>query len=139
MLVRARNHLVRWTHMTEHPKSHRVLVVDDEHAIANALKLKLEGDGTEVVMAGNGTKALEQLGSDTFDLVLLDLMMPGTDGFEVLESMHKKNIKTPVIVMSNLGQSEDIARAKKLGAKDYLIKSDTSLSDIAKKVRARMD
>lgn len=116
-----------------------MLVVDDEHAIANALKLKLEGGGIEVVIANNGTKALEQLGSDTFDLVLLDLMMPGTDGFEVLEAIRKKDIKAPVIVMSNLGQSEDVTRAKKMGAKDYLIKSDTSLSDIAKKVRARLD
>ena len=122
--------------MTEHPKPNRVLVVDDEHAIAKALKLKLEGDGTEVVVANDGTKALEQMGSGKFDLVLLDLMMPGADGFEVLEALKKKGTKVSVIVMSNLGQSEDIARAKKLGAKDYLVKSDTSLSEIAKKVKA---
>lgn len=124
--------------MTEHSKEHRVLVVDDEHAIANALKLKLEGSGALVTIAGNGTKALEKLGAEKFDLILLDLMMPGTDGFEVLEGMKQEGIKVPVIVMSNLGQEEDIERAKKLGAKDYLVKSDTSLSDIAQKVSAKL-
>lgn len=124
--------------MNEHRSVRRVLVVDDEKAIANALKLKLEGSGLDVVTASDGAEALKVLGEEKFSLMLLDLMMPGTDGFEVLESLKKKGVNVPVIVMSNLGQGEDIERAKKLGAKDYLVKADTSLSTIAEKVRSKL-
>lgn len=123
--------------MTEAKKG-RVLVAEDEQAMANALKLKLEGEGFEVVTVNNGKKALDELADGSYDVILLDLMMPEVDGFTVLEKMKNHGTKETVIVMSNLGQAEDIDKAKSLGAKDYLVKADTSLSEIVKKVKAKL-
>lgn len=120
--------------MTKEKKTHHLLVADDEQAMANVLKLKLEASGNKVTVAHDGQATLDLLDKDKFDLVLLDLMMPNTDGFAVLEAIKEKDIKVPVIVMSNLGQEEDIKRAKTLGAEDYLIKVDMSVSQIVQKV-----
>ncbi|MBT6954828.1 MAG: response regulator, partial [Candidatus Jacksonbacteria bacterium] len=93
-------------------------------------------EGFEVSTASNGVEALEVLEKETFNLVLLDLVMPKKDGFEVLTELKEKKNTTPVIVSSNLGQEEDFKKAEELGAVDYLIKSDSTLSQIIEKVKA---
>jgi len=113
----------------------RILIVDDEKPLAMALELKLTHEGFITKTVFNGVEAVKILKSDYFDLVLLDLVMPQEDGFKVLETIQNLKIKTPVIVSSNLSQEEDINRAKALGAVDYFIKSDTTLAEIAKKVK----
>ncbi len=112
------------------PKTKRVLVVEDERPIANALVLKLTNSGFEADAANDGAEALEMIGKGSYDVILLDLMMPKMDGFEMLEAMKKKKINIPVIVSTNLSQESDSERAKKLGARDYFVKSDTQIKDV---------
>lgn len=115
----------------------KILVVEDDKFLTNAYKVKLAKAGFELYLASNGDEALAQIASCRPDVVLLDLIMPLRDGFSVLEMM-KKNVtmsKIPVIIASNLGQKSDIDRGLKLGAVDYIVKSDTSMDAIVQKVR----
>lgn len=113
----------------------KILVVEDEKPMAKALTLKLNHAGFEAKAAFNGEEALEELEKDQYDLMLLDLIMPRMDGFSVLEKLKEKGTKTKIVVTSNLGQEEDFNRAKELGASDYFVKSDTSLSEIVEFVK----
>ena len=112
----------------------KVLIAEDEKAIAGALENKLKSSGFEVSVAGNGEEALNLLKENQFELLLLDLMMPKVDGYAVLESMQKEGNKTPVIVLSNLGQEEEIQKAKSFGAKDYFVKSNTPIAEIVEHI-----
>lgn len=118
------------------PMSKKILLVEDDGPIASALKLKLENSSFEVDLVTDGKEALEHITENDYDLVLLDLIMPNMDGFETLEEAKKQKIKVPFIVLSNLGQDEDIKKAKELGAKDYFIKSDIDLSQVIEKINA---
>lgn len=113
----------------------KILIAEDEKPLAHAMEMKLKSAGYDVVVAANGQAAKEQLSAGGFNLVLLDLVMPVSDGFSVLGEMQKNGDKTPVLVMSNLSQDEDEKRATQLGAKGFLIKSNNSLSEIVKKVQ----
>ena len=117
-------------------ESGTILIAEDERPLARALELKLKGAGFAVTVANDGQAAIDLLEKESYDLLLLDLIMPRVDGFGVLEwmSSHKKKVK--VLVLSNLGQQEEIVRAKNLGAIDYFIKADTPLAEIVEKVRA---
>lgn len=115
-------------------KSKKVLVVEDEKPMARALELKLTHAGFEVHTSNNGEEGLALILKDTFDIVLLDLMMPKMDGFSVLEELKKNGVKTPVIILSNLSQQEDENRAKTLGAKGFFIKSNTPIANIVDEV-----
>ena len=112
----------------------KILIVEDEQAMAKALELKLDHAGFETEVVQNGEEALDLLGAESFDAIILDLIMPKMDGFDFLQQIKEKGITTPVIVASNLGQEEDIERAKALGAKDYFIKSNVSINEIVVKV-----
>lgn len=113
----------------------KILVAEDEKAISKALILKLNHAGFDATPAYDGEEAVAALTKGKYDLVLLDLMMPKMDGFSVLAAMQTQDIKVPVIVTSNLGQEEDIKKAKDLGAKDYFVKSDTALAEIVDKIK----
>lgn len=114
----------------------KILVVEDEQSMANALKLKLTNEGFDVEVANNGEEALKKIETGSFALVLLDLVMPKVDGFKVLETVKDMDIEPPtIIVSSNLSQTEEFQRAKELGAEDYYVKSNTSLSKILDLVR----
>lgn len=112
-----------------------ILIVEDEKPLSHALEMKLKGQGYETVVCTNGADALNEMKKKSFSLVLLDLIMPVMDGFAVLEEMQKQKIKTPVIVLSNLGQDEDRAKAKQLGAMDYFVKSNTPIAEILSRVK----
>ncbi len=105
-------------------KQKKILVVEDEKALARALGLKLESAGFEVKSAFNGQEAVEILKKETFDAMVLDLVMPQMDGFVVLRKLKDDGIKLPIIAASNLAQKEDIERAKALGVEHYYIKSN---------------
>lgn len=119
-------------------KAKKVLVVEDERPMAKALNLKLSRSGFEVKTVSNGQEALEILAKEKFDLILLDLVMPKMDGFRFLEKISSWKQKPEVIVLSNLSQEEDIERVRKLGAKDYFVKSDTPIAQIVNQVRKRL-
>jgi DNA-binding response OmpR family regulator len=114
----------------------KILIVEDDRPMAKALELKFKKSGFEVEVASNGKQALDFLSKGSFSLVLLDLIMPEMDGFQVLEEIKKKKLKVKVIVTSNLSQEEDFKRAKDLGAIDYLVKSDVTIKEIVDKVMA---
>jgi len=113
----------------------KILIVDDEKPMARALQLKLDHNGFETKVVYQGTDALQVLEKEKFDLVVLDLMMPNLDGFGVLKELQKKGSKVPVVVTSNLSQSEDEKRAVALGAGHYFVKSNTPLSKIVDYVK----
>lgn len=110
----------------------KILLVEDEKTIAKALKIKLAH--FNVSLANNGEEAIELLSKNKFDLILLDIMMPKMDGFGVMETMKKKKNKTPIFILTNLNQDEDVERAKNLGAKDFLVKSNITLLEIVRKI-----
>lgn len=113
----------------------RVLIVEDERPLAHALELKLQHEGFATVVAVNGEECLRAIDEQVFDVVLLDLVMPVLDGFQVLEKLQEKPNKPVVFVLSNLSQAEDEDRVRKLGAKKYFIKSDTPLETIVNEVK----
>ncbi len=114
----------------------KILVIEDEKAMARALELKLAHAGFSIKSAYNGEEGLAMLEKEKFDFIILDLIMPQLDGFGVLAEMKKKEIKTPVMVLSNLGQAEDEKRAKALGAQEFFVKSNTPIADIVTRVQA---
>lgn len=113
-----------------------ILIVEDEKTISRALELKLHKAGFKSKAAYNGFDALQLMAKEKFDLVLLDLIMPKVDGFGVLGELKKRGNKTPIIVSSNLGQENDVGKAKALGAKDYFIKSNTQIEDVIDRINA---
>jgi DNA-binding response OmpR family regulator len=87
-----------------------VLIVEDERPLAHALELKLQHEGFTTVVANNGKDGLEQIEKGTFDVVLLDIMMPVMDGFQVLKQLQGRPKPPTVFVLSNLSQHEDADR-----------------------------
>lgn len=113
----------------------RVLIVEDERPLAHALELKLTHEGFETQVANNGQEGINLIMSGDFDVVLLDMMMPVMDGFQVLAELKKLDKQPIVFVLSNLSQREDEARVLEAGARKYFIKSDTPLSVIVDEVK----
>ena len=113
-----------------------LLVAEDDQFYANLYRTKLEKEGFGVIVASNGTQTIELLKKNNPDLIILDLVMPELDGFEVLKKIkEEKDIRSvPVIVLSNLGQEEDIERAKALGVFKYIIKSNVSIHQMVESV-----
>lgn len=115
----------------------RILIVEDERPLAHALELKLGHEGYETIVALSGAEGLAKAGSEKFDCILLDLIMPEVDGFSFLQEYRKKS-QTPVIILSNLGQEEDKAKAKTLGATDYFVKANTPILQIVNRVKSAL-
>ncbi len=115
----------------------KVLVAEDDKFLAVALVDKLEREGFVVLKASNGEEAVTLAKNEQPDLIILDLIMPHKNGFQVLEDL-REDIETAalkVVVLSNLGQESDIEKAKTLGALDYWVKSETELKEIAARVK----
>jgi len=114
----------------------KVIIAEDDKFLLKAYQVKLNKSGFEVKYATDGAEVLEILKTFKPDLIVLDLIMPKKDGFYVLEQVKANpDLKhIPILVTSNLGQKEDIDRAKALGAHDYIIKSDMSLNDLVAKI-----
>lgn len=114
-----------------------ILVVEDESFLSKVLAERLEDEGFQQVdVAGNGEEAMSKVKEHRPDIILLDMILPKMNGFEVLEALKADaKLKTiPVIVLSNLGQDQDIDQAKGMGAVDYLVKSNFSLQKVVQKI-----
>ncbi|MDD3896860.1 MAG: response regulator [Candidatus Peribacteraceae bacterium] len=120
---------------TTSSKAKRVLIIEDERPLAHALELKLMSSGYETVIASTGAEGIKEAQAQPYNLILLDLIIPGIDGFGVLRELKSKKVTTPVIVLSNLGQAEDQERAKELGVREYFVKSNTPLAVIVETIR----
>ena len=115
----------------------KILVAEDDKFLKHVYMNKLPKEGFEVDLAINGEIALEKIESFKPDLIILDIMMPKMSGLEVLKKI-KKDPKTkdiPVIITSNLDKNEDIQKGMKLGANDYLVKSDVSINEIVDTIK----
>lgn len=115
----------------------RILLVEDDDALANVYMMRLEVEGFEVRRAVNGEEALAMALDYHPDLMLLDIMMPKLDGFDVLEMIRSKEeiAGTKVIVITALSQDTDRKRAMELGADDYLVKSQVVIADVIGRVK----
>jgi len=114
----------------------KILLIEDEEIMLNLLQRKLTQENYEVLIARDGQEGLEVMEKELPDLVLLDIIMPKKGGFEVMEEMGKipKLKNTPVIIVSNSGQPVELDRARKLGAKDWLIKTEFDPQEVIDKV-----
>jgi DNA-binding response OmpR family regulator len=114
-----------------------VLLVEDDKYICKAYKEGLERAGFEVVVAYDGLEALDLVKNRVPDVILLDIAMPGKNGFEVLEElrMSADTKDVPVVILSNLGQDSDVKKATELGANDYLIKANYPMKEVIEKVK----
>ena len=118
----------------------KILLVEDEVTLLEFLSKKLSQEGYKVTVAEDGEDALKKMREDKPDLILLDIIMPKKDGFDVLEEMNKKKEfkKIPVIIVSNSGQPVELERAKKLGIKDWLIKTEFDPQEVISKVKKQI-
>jgi len=115
----------------------KILVIEDEKTLRFLLNQTLAEEGFEVEEAIDGEEGIQKLKESKPDLILLDLLLPGIDGFEVLSRIKRDSDSEsiPVIILSNLGQEEEVERGLKLGAIDYLIKAHFTLDEIALRVK----
>lgn len=113
----------------------KILIAEDEKPLAKALELKIKNSGFAVEVAQDGEEALEKMQRNSYDLLLLDLMMPKKDGFQVLAEMQEKKIQIPTLVSTNLSQTEDEKKARSFGVVDYFVKSNTPLSVVIEKIK----
>jgi CheY-like chemotaxis protein len=114
-------------------KGKRILLVEDDNFLSELLSKKLAENQASVMRAANGEEAINILKSNPkFDLILLDLMLPKIGGFEVMEAINAdEKIKgSPIIILSNLGQKNDVEKGVSLGAKKFLVKAILSLDEI---------
>ncbi len=121
-------------------KNRRILVVDDEERMVRFIRLNLEHDGFQVIDAYRGADAIQRLRDAMPDLVILDVMMPDIDGFEVLRMIREVN-SVPVIMLTAKGEEDDRVRGLELGADDYMTKpfSPRELSSRVRAVLRRLD
>lgn len=115
----------------------KILLIEDDPFLASLLGNRLKKEGFELVVAKSGTEANKVLRAEKPDLVLLDIILPGKSGFEVLEEIKTdpQVSKTPVMIISNLGQEMDIERGKEFGVVEYIVKAQVSIDDLVKKVK----
>ncbi|MDP2910267.1 MAG: response regulator [bacterium] len=116
----------------------KILVVEDDKFLRELISQKLLKEGYDIVEAVDGEKGIENARKERPDLVLLDLILPGIDGFEVLAKLKAdpKLSNIPVIILSNLGQKTDIEKGIEMGAVDYLIKAHFTPGEIIEKIKA---
>jgi DNA-binding response OmpR family regulator len=118
----------------------KIVLADDEQFISIAYSDGLSRAGYEVVVAHDGEEALEKIRAEHPDLILLDLMMPKVNGFDVLKAvkMDAQLQNIPVIILSNLSQQTDAEEVRRLGAVDFIVKSDISLEQLIERIQSRL-
>lgn len=116
----------------------KILVIEDDTFLRELIVQKLLKEGYEIVEAIDGEDGIKKVTEEKPDIILLDIILPGIDGFEVLKKIKEdeKVQDIPVIILSNLGQQDDIDKGIKLGAKDYLIKAEFTPGEIVEKVKS---
>ena len=118
----------------------KILLAEDDKFLSNIFCSKLQKEGYEVVQAYDGEEAIEKLKAENFDLILIDLIMPKKDGFEVLAEMQIQGLGkgVKIVVLSNLSQEEDVKKTKEMGVLDYWVKSNLTPQELVVKVKGIM-
>ena len=114
-----------------------ILIIEDDKFLRELIAQKLTKEGYNISEAVDGEEGIKKIKEEKPSLVLLDLILPGMDGFEVLSrTKEDPNLKSiPIIILSNLGQREDVERGLKMGAVDYLIKAHFTPGEIIEKIK----
>jgi CheY-like chemotaxis protein len=118
----------------------RVLLAEDDRFLRRAAEARLRRRGLDVLTAADGEEALRLARAEPLDLILLDVIMPKLEGFQVLKALKEDEAtaRIPVIILSNLEQERDVAQAKALGAIAFLVKAHLSLQDLVDRVDAAL-
>ena len=118
----------------------KILLIEDEKLIIELLQKKLADEGYDVYIAADGEEGVKKIKEIKPDLVLLDVIMPKMGGFEVMEEINRDESirKTPVIIISNSGQPVELDRAKKLGVRDWLIKTEFDPQEVVDKIKKQL-
>lgn len=121
--------------MTSSNVNKKILLIEDEEALVEVLVAKLKKENYQVEVAYDGEQGYEKIKQWQPDLILLDIVMPKMDGYEVLEKLNEDKNKTPVIIISNSGQYVELEKTQKLGAVDFLIKTQFDPAEVVAKVK----
>jgi DNA-binding response OmpR family regulator len=116
----------------------KALIVDDDEFLLEMYSLKFKDSGFDIDIAKSGSEALDKIReSKNYDVLLLDIVMPSPDGFEVLSTIKKEKLlpKCLIIALTNLGQKEDVEKGKMFGADDYIVKAHYTPSEVVAKVK----
>lgn len=114
--------------------SKKILVVEDEKAISRIMIMKLIQEGYLVDLADDGDKAVNLFLNNKYDCILLDLILPKKDGFDVLSEIRNQDKDVKVMILTNLGQVEDKLRVENIGIQGYYVKSEMSIYELIQKV-----
>ncbi len=116
----------------------KILVAEDDSLLSSMVVRRLQADGYDTEAAYDGAQTLEKIKGWKPDLLLLDILMPGKNGYDVLEVMRAEgtHVSMHVVVLSNLSAKEDVERAKKYGVTDFLVKATTTLDEVAQKIKS---
>ena len=118
-------------------KNITILLIEDDPFLSSMYSTKFEIEGFNIISANNGENGLEAVSKNKVDVILLDILMPKMNGFEVLENLKKqqKTAKIPVIILTNLNQKDEIDKGLALGADDYLVKAHSMPSEVVNKIK----
>lgn len=122
-------------------KKYKILLVEDDESLSNVYITRFEAEGFDIRRVGNGEDALAAAINYMPDIVLLDIMMPKVDGFDVLDILRntEQTRDLKIIILSALSQDLDIDKATKLGADDYLVKSEVTIADVVERVKKELN
>jgi len=123
--------------MSEDPNGKKILLVEDDDALASVYSMRLKGEGFDVTRVSNGEDALAAAKDHKPDLVLLDAMMPKVSGFDVLDIIRNtpETANLKIIMLTALSEETDKQRAQGLGVDDYLVKSQVVISDVVDRIK----
>ena len=125
----------------EKSKPVKILFIEDEPKILELYTLKFQNEGFFVIQAKHGKEGLKLAKKEKPDLILLDIILPKMDGFEVLKKikLDKSTANIPVVLLTNLGEHRDMQEGRRLGALDYLVKANYTPAEVVKKVEAYLE
>jgi len=118
-------------------KTKKILIIEDDATILSMYESKFIGEGFKVFSAEDGNKGLEIAKTEKPDIIMLDIILPQIDGFTVLSELKKDKTTSgiPVVMLTNLGTTEDQKKGKKMGAEDYLVKASLTPAQISEKIK----
>ena len=113
----------------------KILLIEDDEFIAKMYSSKFEKSGFNFIIASDGELGLKRIEKEKPDLILLDIILPKKDGFEILKKCKEDNLNIPIILLTNLGQENNIKQGMDLGAKDYIIKAHFTPQEVVDRVK----
>jgi DNA-binding response OmpR family regulator len=122
-------------------KKKKLLIIEDDLVLRDALEEFLISEGFEVSSAIDGEEGIQKISEQKPDLVLLDIVLPKKNGYEVLEEVkaNKETANIPIVLLTNLGSAMDVEKALRLGATTYLVKADYKLDEVTQKIKEILD